>query len=230
MAGPATLAVGALLGAFERDAAKLAGALLALLLIPALLLVVAAGALVAVLLGRELPAREGGGTAIAAVPPDQLVVMRRVSAESGVPWELLAAIASVESDFGRNMATSSAGAIGYGQFLPESWAAFGNGGDPYDYRDALPAMARYLSAHGAPGDIPRAVYAYNHSWSYVALVLGRAASYAALGTPAMSTRDPRHERSGAVINAGTAAARAPACFTGVQTANAPGVGALSRES
>ncbi len=187
---PATLAAGALLGAFEREAAKLAAALLALVLVPALLLVAAAGALVAVLLGRALPAHQGGGALIAAVPPDQLAVMQRVSAESGVPWELLAAIASVESDFGRNMATSSAGAIGYGQFLPESWAAYGNGGDPYAYRDALPAMGRYLSAHGAPGDIPRAVYAYNHSWAYVALVLGRAASYAAIGTSATSGAPP----------------------------------------
>ncbi len=190
MAAPATLAAGALLGAFERDAAKLAGAVLALLLVPTVLLVVAAGALVAILLGSELPVPQGGGTAISPVPPEQFAVMRRVSVETGMPWELLAAIASVESDFGRNMATSSAGAIGYGQFLPESWAAYGNGGDPYDYRDALPAMARYLSAHGAPGDIPRAVYAYNHSWSYVALVLGRAASYAVLGPPASIGETP----------------------------------------
>ena len=41
----------------------------------------------------------------------------------GVPWQVIAAIAKVESNFGSNMATSSAGAIGYGQFLPSSWAA-----------------------------------------------------------------------------------------------------------
>jgi membrane-bound lytic murein transglycosylase B len=107
--------------------------------------------------------------------------MLEVSRESGVRWELLAAIASVESDFGRNMATSSAGAIGYGQFLPETWEAYGEGGDPYDFRDVIPAMARYLLDHGAPTDLPSAVYAYNRSWEYVALVLGRASTYASLG-------------------------------------------------
>src|SRR5262249_15738907 len=72
--------------------------------------------------------------------PDQLATMDRGAGESGcgVPWQLLAAIARVESDFGRNMVTSSAGAIGYGQFLPGSWQAFGSEGNAYDYRDALP--------------------------------------------------------------------------------------------
>jgi membrane-bound lytic murein transglycosylase B len=107
-----------------------------------------------------------------------------------VPWELLAAIASVESGFGANMATSSAGAIGYGQFLPSSWDAFGEGGDPYDYRDAIPAMARYLVAAGVATDIPNAVWAYNHSWEYVALVLGRASYYAAAGLVPTPTPEP----------------------------------------
>ncbi len=62
-----------------------------------------------------------------------------------------------------------------------SWAAYGEGGDPYDFRDVLPAIARYLLDHGAPADLPKAVWAYNHSWEYVALVLGRASSYATLG-------------------------------------------------
>ncbi len=40
--------------------------------------------------------------------------------------------------------------------------------------------ASALLAAGAPADIPDAVYAYNHSWEYVAMVLGRMAAY---GTP-----------------------------------------------
>ena len=102
----------------------------------------------------------------------------KVDRESGVPWSLLAAISSVESGFGSNMATSWAGAIGYGQFMPPSWAHWGEG-DPYDYRDAIPAMARYLLDHNVLNDIPSAVYGYNHSWEYVALVLGRMAYYQA---------------------------------------------------
>jgi hypothetical protein len=95
----------------------------------------------------------------------------------GVPWEILAAIARVESDFGRNMATSSAGAIGYGQFLPSSWDAFGQQGNAYDYRDALPAIARYLCRHGVAHDPRQAIFAYNHADWYVDLVLGLASRY-----------------------------------------------------
>lgn len=111
------------------------------------------------------------------VPPDQLAVMQQVSLVTGIPWQIFAAIAKVESDFGRNMATSSAGAIGYGQFLPEMWAVYGNGGDPYDYRDAIPAIARYLLDHDVTVDLPGALYGYNHSWAYVALVLSYATAF-----------------------------------------------------
>src|SRR5207302_6166610 len=85
---------------------------------------------------------------------DHLATMDRAARDSGcgVPWHLLAAIARVESDFGRNMATSSAGAVGYGQFLPSSWHSFGNAGNVYDYRDALPAIATYLCQSGLERD------------------------------------------------------------------------------
>jgi len=111
------------------------------------------------------------------IPPDQLAVMQQVALWTGLPWQLLAAIAKVESDFGRNMDTSSAGAIGYGQFLPETWAQYGDGGDPYDFRDTLPAMGRYLLAAGALDDLASALYSYNHSWDYVAEVLSLATAY-----------------------------------------------------
>ena len=134
-------------------------------------------------LGAAVPGHEVAGANTEEIPPEHLVVMRAAATEScGVPWQVIAAIAKVESNFGSNMATSSAGAIGYGQFLPASWAAFGNGGDPYDYRDAIPAIARYLCAHGAPDDLRRAVFAYNHLDSYVDMVLTIAARYG-LGAP-----------------------------------------------
>lgn len=56
--------------------------------------------------------------------------MQAAAATCGLPWPVLAGIAKIESDFGRNMATSSAGAIGYGQSLPDNWAAFGQGATP----------------------------------------------------------------------------------------------------
>ena len=116
----------------------------------------------------------GGGLDI---PLEQLAVMQQVSLWTDIPWQIFAAIAKVESNLGRNMAVSSAGAIGYGQFMPESWARVGNGGDPYDFRDALPAMGRYLIAAGAPNDLRGAIYSYNHSLEYVADVLSIAAGY-----------------------------------------------------
>jgi len=130
---------------------------------------------------HEVPSIRPGAAPVGAggieIPPDQLVAMQRVGAMTGIPWQILAGIAKVESGFGANMSTSYAGAIGYGQFLPEMWAVFGNGGDPYDYNDVIPAMARYLLAAGAPDDIPNAIYAYNHDWGYVANVLSYAAAY-----------------------------------------------------
>jgi hypothetical protein len=110
---------------------------------------------------------------------DHLATMDRAARESGcgVPWQLLAAIARVESDFGRNMATSSAGAIGYGQFLPSSWQVFGSEGNAYDYRDALPAIALYLCKFGLARDPRSALFAYNHADWYVDLVLDLAVRY-----------------------------------------------------
>jgi hypothetical protein len=124
-----------------------------------------------------VPPAAGTTGDVSEIPPDQLRVMQEVGAQSGVPWEVLAAIAKVEFGFGRNMATSSAGAIGYGQFLPSSWATYGGGGNPYDYRDAIPAMARYLVASGAHTDLPGAIWSYNHSQSYVQMVLDQARAY-----------------------------------------------------
>jgi hypothetical protein len=135
----------------------------------------------------------------AFVPTDQadhLATMDRAARNSGcgVPWQMLAAIARVESDFGRNMATSSAGAVGYGQFLPTSWAAFGRDGNVYDYRDALPAIAAYLCQSGLARDPRAALWAYNHADWYVDMVLGLAVRYDRLApgapTPDVLAVDP----------------------------------------
>jgi cell wall-associated NlpC family hydrolase len=64
------------------------------------------------------------------------------------------------------------------QFEPATWAGYGNGGDIYDPRDAVPAAARYLRANGAPHDPRAAIYTYNHSGAYVADVLAWAHRYA----------------------------------------------------
>jgi membrane-bound lytic murein transglycosylase B len=85
----------------------------------------------------------------------------------GIDWSVLAAINFVESAFGRVRSASEAGARGPMQFLPSTWAAYGAGGDIEDPHDAILAAARYLKASGAPRELDRALYAYNHSTAYV---------------------------------------------------------------
>ena len=85
----------------------------------------------------------------------------------GVHWSILAAVNFVESAFGRVRSASEAGARGPMQFLPPTWRAYGMGGDIDDPRDAILAAANYLRRSGARQDIDRALYAYNHSTSYV---------------------------------------------------------------
>ena len=114
-------------------------------------------------------------------PPPFLVEMyKQAQARYGVPWQVLAAINSVETNYGRDLSVSSAGAEGWMQFMPETWSQWGvdaNGDgkkNPYDPRDAIFAAARYLRASGAPRDMRRAVFAYNHANWYVEDVMRRA--------------------------------------------------------
>ncbi|HZA86637.1 MAG TPA: lytic transglycosylase domain-containing protein [Acidimicrobiales bacterium] len=102
-------------------------------------------------------------------PADVLISAYRVAeAEFRVPWEYLAAVNLVESAMGQIRGTSDAGAQGPMQFLPATWAAYGEG-DINDPHDAIRAAARYLAHNGAAdGNLPGALYAYNHSDHYVA--------------------------------------------------------------
>ena len=108
---------------------------------------------------------------------------QRAGAAYGIPWQVLAAINKVESNFGRNMGPSSAGAVGWMQFIPDTWQRWGMdaGGDgianPWDPEDAVFAAARYLAAAGGREDVPRAIFAYNHAQWYVDDVLRLAALF-----------------------------------------------------
>jgi hypothetical protein len=83
---------------------------------------------------------------------------------------VLAAVNLVETAMGRIRGTSEAGAQGPMQFMPETWAAYGEG-DVDDHRQAIRAAARYLAANGAPHDLGNALWHYNHSDRYVRAVL-----------------------------------------------------------
>jgi cell wall-associated NlpC family hydrolase len=72
------------------------------------------------------------------------------------------------------------------QFLPSTWQQFGDGGNIMDPADAIPAAARLLVAHGAPGNLQQALLAYNDAGWYVTEVLDQAARYAAGGAQAIS--------------------------------------------
>jgi hypothetical protein len=102
---------------------------------------------------------------------------------------ILAALTKIESGFGQNMGPSSAGAIGWTQFLPSTWERYGVDADgdgrrdPYDPDDAIYAAANYLHASGAPRDWHRALFAYNHSDQYVDQVLALADRFAHDSSP-----------------------------------------------
>ena len=120
-------------------------------------------------------------------PPFLLPIYLAAAHRYGVPWQVLAAINEVESDYGYDLSVSSAGAEGWMQFLPAEWLAFGVDAtgaglrDPYNPADAIFAAARYLAAAGATRDLRAAIYAYNHSASYVESVMLRTRLLA--GTP-----------------------------------------------
>jgi membrane-bound lytic murein transglycosylase B len=144
---------------------------------------------------RKKPAGQPRPTrvAVADIPVGYLRLYRAAGAHYRIPWSVLAAIGKVESDHGRarlpgvRSGSNWAGACGPMQLgcVPHSkagnaWARYGHG-RPHDPADAIPAAARYLADHGARHHLDRALFAYNHSWSYVAKVKQLARRYAARG-------------------------------------------------
>src|SRR3954451_3786960 len=114
------------------------------------------------------------------IPPFLLPIYQADGMQYGIRWEVLAAINEIETDYGRNLNVSSAGAVGWMQFMPATWKMYGVDAnrdgikDPINPVDAIFAAARYLKAAGGDTDIRRAVFAYNHADWYVDSVLMRA--------------------------------------------------------
>jgi Transglycosylase SLT domain len=138
----------------------------------------------------EIPAIPSSSCAAQGVPPILIPIYNRAAATYGLGPQgpsILASINGIESAFGTNMGPSSAGAIGWMQFLPSTWESWGvdaNGDgvrDPYNPEDAIFAAAAYLSASGMPADTYSAIFAYNHADWYVAEVLANAGCYGSLG-------------------------------------------------
>ncbi len=150
----------------------------------------------------------GGGSAPAAVvapggpptttqpalPPGWAALDQGAAATCpGLPWSVLAAIGTVESDSGRSTApgvasgANAAGAEGPMQFEPATFAAYatvGPGGaapaSPYDSVDAVYTAAALLCADGGGSStgLRAAVYAYDHSTPYADTVLTLSLAYA----------------------------------------------------
>jgi murein DD-endopeptidase MepM/ murein hydrolase activator NlpD len=122
------------------------------------------------------------------IPPFLLPIYQACGTEYGIPWEVLAAINKIETAFGTNLNVSSAGAVGWMQFLPSSWQTYGvdaNGDgrkDPYNPVDAICAAANYLKAAGGTAHLYNAILAYNHADWYVQEVLLYARAYGKIPT------------------------------------------------
>ncbi len=109
---------------------------------------------------------------VEAKPVDELLgYYKEAEAEFGVPWYYLASVHLVESRMGRIHGLSSAGAQGPMQFIPATWTQYGDGGDINDDHDAIMGAARYLKAAGAPDNMQKAFFAYNHAQAYVNALL-----------------------------------------------------------
>jgi transglycosylase-like protein with SLT domain len=138
----------------------------------------------------SVPLLPGSECAPSGVPAVLVPIYQRAAAAYGLGSQgasVLAAINGIETAFGTNLNVSSAGAVGWMQFMPSTWDGYGvdaNGDgvkDPYDPEDAIFAAASYLRAAGAPADWYGAVFAYNHADWYVAEVLANAQCYGQLG-------------------------------------------------
>ena len=172
-------------------ATKLAAGVGGLCLLVALL-AAGAGAGIASLLG-------GGDTAPSAtattnIPPAMLALYQEAATTCPVlPWTVLAAIGTIESDNGQSTlpgvqsGANSAGAEGDMQELASTFAEYDQpvppGGaeppSPYDPTDAVYAAARMLCANGAANgaNLNQAIFDYNHATWYVNEVLALAQTY-----------------------------------------------------
>jgi hypothetical protein len=142
-----------------------------------------------------IPSLPASSCSAAGVPPILIPIYQRASDAYGLGPQgpaILAGINEIETAFGTNLNVSSAGALGWMQFMPETWAAYGvdaNGDgvkDPFNPEDAIFAAASYLKASGMPGDVYGAIYSYNHADWYVQEVLSNAGCYTDIGGGASS--------------------------------------------
>jgi membrane-bound lytic murein transglycosylase B len=189
-----------------------------------------AGSLASLLAGSNVSAQ---ALDFYRVPIFLLPVYQAAAVQYDVPWQILAAINEVETDFGTDLSVSTAGAVGWMQFMPATWLQYGvdatdaGYADPYNPVDAIFAAARYLRAAGASHNLHRAILAYNHSQAYVEAVLLRARLIASYPHSIVGTLtglvDGRLPTIGAHAAAG--ATYPPSALAEAPTASVAGAGA-----
>lgn len=147
--------------------------------------------------------------AVADIPADTLILYRQAASDCpGLDWTILAGIGKVETDHARarlpgvSDGQNSAGAAGPMQFLAPTFDSVtarhrlptGGASPPsrYNPSDAIHAAAFYLCDSGAPADVRRALYTYNHADWYVQQVLDHADRYRATTPPQPGSGDCQH--------------------------------------
>lgn len=115
---------------------------------------------------------------IQSAPQALIPVYEAAGRKYDIPWTVLAAIHKQETDFGTSgYDVSSAGAIGPMQFMPSTFAIFGvaapghQTADIHNVDDAIYSAAHMLHVEGFQSNPYDAIYAYNHSSTYVADIL-----------------------------------------------------------
>ena len=114
------------------------------------------------------------------IPPFLLPIYQAAGIEYGMRWEVLAAINEIETDYGRNLNVSSAGALGWMQFMPATWKMYGVDANQRRQEGPVQPGRRDLRRRALPErrrrrqDLRSAIFAYNHADWYVDSVLLRA--------------------------------------------------------
>ena len=121
------------------------------------------------------------------IPPFLLAIYQACGTQYGIPWEVLAAINRIETAFGTNLNVSTAGAVGWMQFLPSTWEAVRGGRQRGPPQGSLQPGRRDLRRGALPARRPAArrtcgsaIFAYNHADWYVDEVLLYASQYGKL--------------------------------------------------
>jgi transglycosylase-like protein with SLT domain len=128
-----------------------------------------------------------------SVPASQKAVITAAAQKYGIEPKILYGIYGTETSFGKDVSTSSAGAVGPFQIEPGTAKSLGI--DPYDFKQAAYGAARYLSQYKSRG-VAGMLSAYNAGpagglqQGYVDTTLKNAAGFGSAPSVPVSTQAP----------------------------------------